>query len=92
MPPPADPQEEERTELLRRRDALAPGLLEKRSDYLMMTLQAQLLDRAMANAALRQVLKGVVVNYDGGALEIAWQHGGWSSLVYAAPPRAVCCS
>ena len=44
-------------------------------------------DRAQVNALLRQMLKGVVVDYPRGKLVFQWKHGGENELTFAMPDR-----
>jgi DNA invertase Pin-like site-specific DNA recombinase len=48
-------------------------------------LRARPLDRRRANAALRELLTGVTIDYTTGYLEFAWRTGGESSLMFQWP-------
>lgn len=48
-------------------------------------LRARPLDRKRVNAALRELLTGVTVDYTTGYLEFAWRAGGSSSLMFQWP-------
>jgi DNA invertase Pin-like site-specific DNA recombinase len=69
--------------LIQQADAAGPLLARKVSD-LLATLRRKPLDRAAANALLRQLFTGMVVDYTGKArtLTLHWKHGGESTLVY----------
>jgi DNA invertase Pin-like site-specific DNA recombinase len=50
-------------------------------------LRARPVDRRRINAALRELLTGVTVDFTTGYLEFAWRAGGESSLLYGWPSR-----
>ncbi len=77
-------KEEERS-LWERVSATHGPLLEQRVERLREALEANPVDTAQANVALRQVLSGVVVNYLTGQLELDWLHGGTSTVMFAWP-------
>ena len=62
-----------------------PARLQGRLDGLEVAAKAEPLDRAAINAAMRSLMKVVVVNYRSGRLVFDWQHGGESDLLYAWP-------
>lgn len=48
-------------------------------------LGAEALDKALANARLRQVLSGITVDYRTGFLGFHWKKGGFSEAMYGWP-------
>lgn len=77
-------REEERA-LWERVSSTHGPLLEQRVERVRVALEADPVDAAQANVALRQVLSGVVVNYQTGQLELNWLHGGTSTVMFAWP-------
>lgn len=60
-------------------------LVAYKADILESTLSGPEADPKAINTALRSMLKQVVVDYRTGQLELHWQHGGTSSVLYAFP-------
>ena len=73
--------------LIQQADAAGPLLARKVSD-LHAILRRKPLDRAAANALLRQLFTGMVVDYTSKArtLTLHWKHGGETTLVYGMAP------
>ncbi len=74
-----------RRELLQQRELVEGAFLKKRLVELQAALGQEPIDLAKANARLRQLLKGVIIDYRSGQLGLQWQHGGESTLQYAWP-------
>jgi DNA invertase Pin-like site-specific DNA recombinase len=71
---------------LGRKIAAASGpLLAKRLGELEVVLGVDPLNRAAANAVLRQLFTGVVVDYRRGQLRFNWTHGGETEVVFGWP-------
>ena len=64
---------------------IIPARLQGRLDGLEAAAEAVPVDRAALNAALRSLMKVVVVDYRSGRLEFDWQHGGESDVMYGWP-------
>jgi DNA invertase Pin-like site-specific DNA recombinase len=77
--------QKERDELLGRLEATSNLIMKHRLQAVDKALQADPVDRAQANAALRSILSSVVVDYRSGELLFKWKHGGVSGLRYAWP-------
>lgn len=71
--------------LLERASQEESKLVNLKASRLAEALEAEPVDRQTANAALRQCLERVVVDYRSGFLELHWNHGGVSSLFYTMP-------
>jgi hypothetical protein len=71
--------------LLEKRAAATPALLERRVAALEEALTANEIDRTQANLRMRECFSCVVVDYRSGQLELAWKHGGASSIMFAWP-------
>lgn len=71
-----------RDALLQKLDASTGLVLTKRLDGLAAALASAPLDRLKTNAALRQLLASVVIDYERGELRLQWKHGGESTLTY----------
>ncbi|WP_081070768.1 recombinase family protein [Burkholderia anthina] len=63
-------------------------LLGKRVEDLRATLEADPMDRAKSNAALRLLLSSVTVDYERGKLMLEWKHGGETEVVFGMPSEA----
>lgn len=77
--------ESRRDELLLSLEATAGPVLAKRLETMQVALLADPLDPARANAALRTVLRAVVVDWPTGVLRFQWKQGGESELHFAMP-------
>ncbi len=64
---------------------IIPARLQGRLDGLAAAVKTEPVDRGAINAAMRSLMKVVVVNYRAGRLLFDWQHGGESDLMYAWP-------
>lgn len=62
-------------------------LLDRKVSELSDALATEEPDLQHINALLRQVARGVTVDYGNGSLVFAWKHGGESSLTYAWPEQ-----
>lgn len=62
-------------------------LLDVKVRELQEALEAPEPDRQRVNALLRQMTRGVTVDYDAGRLVFEWRHGGSSSLTFAMAER-----
>lgn len=71
--------------LAQRQLAMAGPFLGKRLADLEEALEANPMDRAQANARLRQVFNSVVVDWPNGVLAFDWKQGGMSEITYAWP-------
>jgi len=73
--------------LIQQADAAGPLLLRKAAD-LHEVIQKKPLDRAAANALLRQLFSGIVVDYTGPTrfLRLHWKQGGESVVTYGMEP------
>lgn len=87
--------QQRRDELLLALEATAGPVLRKRLDALERALmalaregQASQEDRALANAALRAVVRAVVVDWPQGVLRFQWKQGGETEGRYAWPKEA----
>jgi hypothetical protein len=68
-----------------RRAEVAGPLIAERLSRLMAAFQTPELDRRQVNVLLRQLLTGVVVDYQEGWLVLEWRHGGLSTVQFAWP-------
>lgn len=59
--------------------------IELRAENLGLSMRSRPLDRRRINAALRELLSSVTVNYKNGLLEFEWRAGGESSLMFEWP-------
>lgn len=75
--------ERRRRDLWDRDQAAAGPLLSRRLQELLGVLEATPLDRLKANALMRQVLSGVVIDYTTGELELEWKSGARSEVLFA---------
>lgn len=75
----------EQKELFRKSATLTGPLMEKKCEELSQTLKETPIDVSKANVALRQLLSGVVIDYQKGLLLFEWQQGGTSTLNFAWP-------
>ncbi len=64
-------------------------VLKLKAENLGVAMRARPLSRERINAALRELLDAVVVNYDTGYLELRWKAGGESSVFWKWPEGAV---
>ncbi|MGO9535083.1 MAG: recombinase family protein [Syntrophobacteraceae bacterium] len=71
-------------------DAMRPEIASRRERLTDLNVERMLLacketplDRAKLNTVMRQLLKGVVIDYQSGELCFEWKHGGESSLKFA---------
>lgn len=71
--------------LLRERAATQGKLVAYKLDAMTQALNADPLDRAAANAAMRAVLDAVVIGHRWGTLTLRWRHGGASTVQYTMP-------
>ena len=73
--------------LIRQADSTGPAVARKVTD-LKVVLRKKPLDRAVANALLRQVFTGIVVDYTGNPrfLLLRWRQGGESIVTYGMEP------
>lgn len=62
-------------------------LLDMKVRELREALEAQAPDRQRVNALLRQMTRGVTVDYDAGQLVFEWRHGGSSYITFAMAER-----
>lgn len=77
--------ENERRELAERIAATASPLLGRKLDDLQAALSANPIDHNRANAVLRQLFAGVIIDWRSGCLELQWKHGGYTEILYAWP-------
>jgi hypothetical protein len=75
----------ERDAVLSRLEATSNLIMKHRLQAVDRALHADPVDRTQANAALRSILRSVVVDYRTGELRFQWKHGGESTLRYAWP-------
>lgn len=75
----------EQKELFRKSATLTGPLMEKKIEELSAALKEEPVDVSRANVNLRQLLSGVVVDYEKGLLLFEWQQGGISTLNFAWP-------
>ena len=66
-------------EILARKDRLTELNIER----MLLACKETPLDKARLNTVMRQLLKGVVIDYRSGELIFEWKHGGESSLKFA---------
>lgn len=77
-----------RDELLAHAAQSQRKVIQMKAETLRAAMRARPLNRERINAALRELLDGVVIDYESGHLRFRWRAGGESELVYAWP-RAV---
>lgn len=70
-------------ELLKEQEVSSPIVLKARLEELRKALQEEPLNREKANAALRAVMKKVIINYQKGELDFVWKNGATTDLWYA---------
>ncbi|MGO9017323.1 MAG: recombinase family protein [Syntrophobacteraceae bacterium] len=77
-------------DLERQRDAMMPEIALRRErltdlniERMQETCKGTPLDKAKLNAVMRQLLKGITIDYRSGELILEWKHGGESSLKFA---------
>lgn len=75
----------ERDEVLTRASQAEGKVLKLKAQALGVAIRARPVNRERINAALRELLDGVVVDYRTGYLEFRWRAGGESSVMYAWP-------
>jgi len=80
----AEMKEEEQSLWERHGSTTGPALLQRQA-ALCEALEADEVDYQQANALMRQVFSKVVVNYRSGRLELEWQQGGSSEVMFAWP-------
>ncbi len=78
-------EQQRRDDLLNMLATASGPRLAKRLEELEAALTADPMDRAQANAAMRALLSGVVVDYTAGLLQFNWKHGGQSEARFAWP-------
>ena len=80
-------QKDHKELLIQQADTAGPLLMRKASD-LHAVLRRKPLDRAAANALLRQLFSGIVVDYTGETrvLTLHWKQGGESTVIYGMEP------
>ena len=66
--------------------AATPRAVMAKRDALAKALAADPFDRREVNALLRQMVDGIVVDYDAGDLALMWSHGGESRVTYDYGP------
>jgi DNA invertase Pin-like site-specific DNA recombinase len=68
--------------LVRQLEALSPSILQHRLGLFADAMSAEPVDRARANAALRGLFTGIVINYRTGEAVFRWQVGGETSIMF----------
>lgn len=72
-------------ELLQRQADTAGPLVERKVTDLVRALREQPMNKAEVNALLRQLLTGMIVDYQTGQLVFQWKQGGESDVIFAWP-------